>query len=80
MFMDTDFKYKQAINASKYRDLFHPDALLSYKQDCRANFCEARTLAREYKILDRTMEQIRKTADECDTLLGPAGSGISLSK
>ncbi|CAD7944154.1 unnamed protein product [Amoebophrya sp. A25] len=70
VFMDTDPSYVDALHKSKVRDLFAPDNILAYKQDCRGNFFEARTQASEYKILAELTDRIRKTADACEAVQG----------
>ena len=49
VFMDTDFAYKEEILNGRSQNLFPHENLLAYKQDCKSNFHEGRTHARESK-------------------------------
>ncbi len=62
-----------------HKQLFHPDSVLAYKQDCKSNYYEARRTGQEYRICDQTMDAIRQRVDQCDNLQGSARSGKSLT-
>ncbi|KAF4702179.1 hypothetical protein FOZ62_024033 [Perkinsus olseni] len=72
LFMDTDPSTKHEILGprSKWRDLYNPEQVMGYKQDCRSNFFEGRTQAIEYHIVDEMMDRLRKEADKCSNLAG----------
>ncbi|CAE8631255.1 unnamed protein product [Polarella glacialis] len=60
IFVDTDPTTRDEIFASDYGRLFHPEHVLGYKQDCKNNFFEGRSMASQYKIksLRNTMERL----------------------
>jgi len=70
VFFDTDPASKESIINSRYSKIFHPDNILAYKKDCRNNYFEARTMSREYHIMEELMDRIRLTVDLCHNLQG----------
>lgn len=70
VFMDTDPSSKEDIMLSKYGKLYHPDSILGYKQDCRNNFFEGRTCARQFRYKEELMDRVRMTVDLCTNLQG----------
>ena len=52
-----------------YRQLFHPETLISGKEDAANNYARGRyTVGKE--IIDLVLDRIRKLADQCSGLLG----------
>lgn len=70
VFCDTDPSSRDDINSSDYKKLFHPENVLSYKQDCRSNFFDGRMAAKIYKIKDNIMDRIRLNVELCSNLQG----------
>eukprot|EP00930_Biecheleria_cincta_P100935 TRINITY_DN92557_c0_g1_i1.p1 TRINITY_DN92557_c0_g1~~TRINITY_DN92557_c0_g1_i1.p1 ORF type:complete len:510 (+),score=70.23 TRINITY_DN92557_c0_g1_i1:108-1637(+) len=70
IFVDTDPTTRDEILNSDYGHLFHPESLLGYKQDCRNNFFEGRSMARQFKIKDDVMDRVRLATDLCHNLQG----------
>ncbi|EER17108.1 alpha tubulin, putative [Perkinsus marinus ATCC 50983] len=78
LFMDTDpsditssgTKHEILGPRCKWRNLYNPEQVMGYKQDCRSNFFEGRTQAIEYHIVDEMMDRLRKEADKCSNLAG----------
>jgi len=70
VFIDTDPTTRDEIRSSKYGRLFHPDALLGYKQDCKNNYFEGRSMASVFKIQEDVLDRIRRAADQCSNLQG----------
>lgn len=57
------------IRTGTYRHLFHPDYLISGKEDAAGNFARGRfTIGKE--IIELALEKIRKLADRCTGLQG----------
>ena len=54
----------------RYRQLFHPEQLISGKEDAANNFARGHyTIGKE--IVDLVLDRIRKLADNCTGLQGP---------
>lgn len=70
IFVDTDPTTKDEILNSEYSKLFHPETILSYKQDCKNNFFEGRSIASQFKIKDDIMDRVRLATDLCQNLQG----------
>eukprot|EP00442_Polarella_glacialis_P059151 CAMPEP_0115150340 /NCGR_PEP_ID=MMETSP0227-20121206/64990_1 /TAXON_ID=89957 /ORGANISM="Polarella glacialis, Strain CCMP 1383" /LENGTH=463 /DNA_ID=CAMNT_0002560705 /DNA_START=137 /DNA_END=1528 /DNA_ORIENTATION=+ len=70
IFVDTDPTTRDEIFASDYGRLFHPEHVLGYKQDCKNNFFEGRSMASQYKIKDDVMDRVRLAVDLCSNLQG----------
>lgn len=57
------------IRTGTYRQLFHPDSLISGKEDAANNFARGHyTVGKE--IIDLCLDRIRKLADDCTGLQG----------
>jgi len=57
------------VKNSQYASIFHPDFLLSGKEDAANNFARGHySVGKE--MLDRSMDRIRKLADHCDNVMG----------
>jgi tubulin alpha len=70
IFLDTDPRSGDKVRSSEYRKLFHPDCVIGYKQDCKNNFFEGRTLAKLWKIESDLMDRVRIAVDSCTNLQG----------
>lgn len=70
IFIDTDPTTRDEILNSEYKKLFHPESLLGYKQDCKNNFFEGRSMASKFKIKDDIMDRVRLAVDLCTNLQG----------
>jgi tubulin alpha len=69
IFLDLDPTPVDDIRVGHYRSLFHPEQLISGKED--ASTCFARgNLTLSEEILDRTLDRIRRLADRCCSLQG----------
>lgn len=57
------------VRTGTYRQLFHPETLISGKEDAANNYARGRyTVGKE--IIDLVLDRIRKLADQCSGLLG----------
>ena len=73
------------VRTGTYRQLFHPETLISGKEDAANNYARGRyTVGKE--IIDLVLDRIRKLSDQCSGLLGffvfhsfggGTGSGLS---
>lgn len=70
IFLDTDPCSIDDCRKSKFGKIFHPDSLMSYKQDCKNNFFEGRTQAQALCIKDDLMDRVRMAVDLCTNLQG----------
>lgn len=70
VFVDTDPTTRDEIFASEFGRLYHPDCVLGYKQDCKFNFFEGRSMAKLFKIEEDVMDRIRMAVDLCSNLQG----------
>jgi len=69
VFVDLDPTVIDEIRTGTYRTLFHPEQLLSGKEDAANNYARGHyTVGRG--ILDVTLDRIRKLVDECNGLQG----------
>ena len=58
------------VRTGTYRQLFHPEQLISGKEDAANNFARGHyTIGKE--IVDLVLDRIRKLADNCTGLQGP---------
>ncbi|BFF90286.1 tubulin alpha chain [Drosophila madeirensis] len=57
------------IRTGAYKNLFHPDTLISGKDDSGSNFSRGYNLMAS-ELLDRSMNAIRRVADRCRSLRG----------
>ena len=59
------------VRTGTYRQLFHPEQLISGKEDAANNFARGHyTIGKE--IVDLCLDRIRKLADNCTGLLSPS--------
>lgn len=57
------------VRTGTYRQLFHPETLISGKEDAANNYARGHyTVGKE--IIDLVLDRIRKLADQCSGLLG----------
>lgn len=65
------------IRRGAFRDLFHPDQLITGKEDASNNYARGHyTIGKE--ILERSLSRLRKLADGCSSLQGrPAACGTA---
>lgn len=69
LYVDLEPSVVDEVRTGAYRNLFHPEQLLSGKEDAANNYARGHyTVGRE--IVDDTMDRIRKMADQCDGLQG----------
>nr|XP_016936493.2 tubulin alpha chain [Drosophila suzukii] len=67
--IDTEPTVIDEIRTGSYRNLFHPDTLISGKDDSGSNFARGYNLMAS-ELLDRSMNAIRRVADRCRNLRG----------
>merc|ERR1712167_247355 len=69
VFLDLEPTVIDEVRTGTYRQLFHPEQLISGKEDAANNFARGHyTIGRE--IVDVALDRIRKLADNCTGLLG----------
>ncbi|EHB03773.1 Tubulin alpha chain, testis-specific [Heterocephalus glaber] len=69
VFVDLEPTVIDGVRTGAYRKLFHPDQLISGKEDAANNYaCGHYTVGKQ--IIDLVMEQIRKVTDQCSDLQG----------
>ena len=69
LFVDLEPSVIDEIRAGKYSKLFHPEQLMSGKEDAANNYARGHyTVGKE--MVDMTMDRIRKIADQCHGLQG----------
>ncbi|XP_013361004.1 PREDICTED: tubulin alpha-1C chain-like, partial [Chinchilla lanigera] len=69
VFVDLEPTVVDEVRKGTYRQLFHPDQLITGKEDAANNYARGHyTIGKE--IIDLVLEQIRKLADQCSSLQG----------
>jgi len=69
IFVDLEPSVVDEVRTGKYSKLFHPEQLITGKEDAANNYARGHyTVGKE--IVDRTLERIRKLADQCTGLQG----------
>jgi tubulin alpha len=69
VYVDLEPTVVDEVRTGKYKDLFHPDNLLSGKQDASNNFARGHyTVGSE--MLEITLDRVRKLAEDCTGLQG----------
>ncbi|KAH8781771.1 tubulin-domain-containing protein [Hyaloscypha bicolor E] len=69
IFVDLDPSPIDEIRTGDYRQLFHPELLISGKEDAANNYARGHyTIGKE--ILDGTLDKIRRVLDNCSSLQG----------
>lgn len=57
------------VRTGEYRKLFHPEQLINGKEDAANNYARGHyTVGKE--LIDKTMDRIRKVADQCNSIQG----------
>ncbi|XP_051690723.2 tubulin alpha chain-like 3 isoform X1 [Oryctolagus cuniculus] len=69
LFMDLEPTVIDGIRTGKYRSLFHPEQLVSGKEDAANNYARGRYSVGS-EIIDLVLERIRKLAKQCSGLQG----------
>ncbi|XP_059952127.1 tubulin alpha chain-like 3 [Mesoplodon densirostris] len=69
LFMDLEPTIVDEIRAGRYRSLFHPEQLVSGKEDAASNYARGRYSVGP-EILDLVLESLRKLAEQCCDLQG----------
>ncbi|SCV03789.1 LANO_0G06260g1_1 [Lachancea nothofagi CBS 11611] len=69
VYVDLEPNVIDEVRTGPYRDLFHPEQLISGKEDAANNYARGHyTVGRE--LLDDILDRIRKISDQCDGLQG----------
>jgi tubulin alpha len=69
VFVDLESSVVDQVRTSPYRQLFHPEQLITGKEDAANNYARGHyTIGKE--IVDQVMDRIRKLADQCAGLQG----------
>ncbi len=69
IFVDLEPSVVDEVRTGTYRDLFHPEQLISGKEDAANNYARGHyTIGREQ--IDMTVDRIRRLADACTGLQG----------
>ena len=69
IFVDTDPSTRNEI-LEENPELFHPENVLGYKQDCKNNFFEGRFMASHLKVKEDVLDRVRLQVDLCSNLQG----------
>ena len=63
------YKFLFLVKTGPYRKLFHPEQMISAKEDAANNYARGHyTIGKE--VIDLTIDRIRKLADNCSGLQG----------
>lgn len=69
VFVDLEQSVIDEVRTGPYKELFHPEQLISGREDAANNYARGHyTVGKE--IIDQTVDRIRKLADNCDGLQG----------
>jgi len=69
VFVDLEPTVIDEIRTGKYKDLYHPEELISGKEDAANNYARGHyTVGKEH--IDQVLDRIRKLADQCGGLQG----------
>ncbi|CAR24065.1 Tubulin alpha-1 chain [Lachancea thermotolerans] len=69
VYVDLEPNVIDEVRTGPYKDLFHPEQLISGKEDAANNYARGHyTVGRE--LLDDILDRIRKISDQCDGLQG----------
>ncbi|CAH8856141.1 unnamed protein product [Trichobilharzia szidati] len=69
VFVDLEPNVVDEVRTGSYKELFHPEQLITGKEDAANNYARGHyTVGKE--IIDLVMERIRKSADQCTGLQG----------
>ena len=85
VFVDLEPTVVDEVRTGTYRQLFHPEQLITGKEDAANNYARGHyTIGKE--IVDLVLDRIRKLADQCTglqvskTIIGGSGMGCPLSE
>jgi len=69
IFVDLEPSVIDSVRSSQYRQLFHPEQLITGKEDAANNYARGHyTIGKE--IIDNVLDRVRKLADNCSGLQG----------
>jgi tubulin alpha len=69
VFVDLEPSVIDEVRHGEYKDLYHPEQLISGKEDAANNYARGHyTVGKD--MVDLTLERIRKSADQCEGLQG----------
>ena len=69
MFVDLEPTVVDEVRTGTYRQLFHPEQLITGKEDAANNYARGHyTIGKE--IVDLVLDRVRKLADQCSGLQG----------
>ncbi|KAG0324463.1 Tubulin alpha-3 chain, partial [Podila horticola] len=69
MFIDLEETVVDEVRSGKYRNLYHPQNMISHREDASNNYARGHyTIGKE--LIDPIMERIHKMTDSCDGLQG----------
>lgn len=69
VFVDLEPTVVDEVRSGKYRELFHPEQLITGKEDAANNYARGHyTVGKEH--VDKVLDRIRKLADQCSGLQG----------
>ena len=69
IYVDLEPNVVDEVRNGVYRDLFHPETLVTGKEDAANNYARGHyTVGKE--LIDQTMDRVRKLADACSGLQG----------
>jgi len=67
VFMDLETSVIDQVRTGKYKQLFHPDQLITGKEDAANNYARGHyTIGKE--IIDQVLDRLRKLSDQCNGL------------
>ena len=69
MFIDLEPSCVDEIRMGTYRELFHPENLISGKEDAANNFARGHYIIGK-EVVDMVLDRIRKLSDQCTGLQG----------
>ena len=65
--MDLETSVIDQVRTGKYKQLFHPDQLITGKEDAANNYARGHyTIGKE--IIDQVLDRLRKLSDQCNGL------------
>ena len=67
IFMDLEESVIDQVRTGKYKQLFHPEQLITGKEDAANNYARGHyTIGKE--IIDQVLDRVRKLSDQCNGL------------
>lgn len=67
--MDLDPTVVDEVRIGTYRQLFHPESMISYREDASSNYARGYYTIGQ-KVIEPVLGRIRKAADQCSGLQG----------